>query len=351
MRKTMAGSVISTRIGPALVLGCLAIGVSQQTVAHHGWVAHYDREQFITIQGIVKDIEFVNPHAYVYIDTVNEDGEAEIRWCEMQARTQLQRRGVTIQSFEIGRPITVSGFVSRRDPMGCEIGTVELTDGQVVVFRHRDGQSVYGAPPAAGDQTIYGSWYPKVFLAEAGSQEDSRFELTPEGAAAHEGFDWITQNPTLSCSPASNIRAWAAPGLPTQIRREDDTIVLHHEFMDVVRRIDLNVSEPPASAPRTDLGYSVARFEDGALVIETSRFAAGALWAGRLNTDALQTTERLSVDADSGELRLDWTATDNAYYSEPLHGTRRLIRTDIPMGSFNCIPEAGHGPRADYEIR
>ena len=86
-------------------------------------------------------------------------------------------------------------------------------------------------------------------------------------------------------------------------------------------------------------------------MIETSRFAAGALWAGRLNTDGLQTTERLSVDVDSGELRLDWTATDSAYYSEPLHGTRLLIRTDIPMGTFDCIPEAGHGPRADYEMR
>jgi primosomal replication protein N len=175
-------------------------------IAHHGWVAHYDRDQYVTVQGLVRDVQFVNPHAYVYIDTVDENGQPEVRWCEMQARTQLERRGVTRASFEIGGPITVSGFVSRQDPLGCETGTIHLPDGQVVVFRHRDGQSVYGAPQVAGDQSIFGSWYPKVFLAEAGSEEDSRVELTPEGIAAHEGFDWITQNPTLSCSPASNIR-------------------------------------------------------------------------------------------------------------------------------------------------
>ena len=95
MRKKVAGKVTTTRIGPAFVVGCLAIGLSQQAVAHHGWVAHYDREQYVTIRGVVKDVQFVNPHAYVYIDTVNENGEPEVRWCEMQARTQLQRRGVT----------------------------------------------------------------------------------------------------------------------------------------------------------------------------------------------------------------------------------------------------------------
>jgi hypothetical protein len=121
--------------------------------------------------------------------------------------------------------------------------------------------------------------------------------------------------------------------------------------MDVIRRIDLNATEIAPDAPRTDLGHSVARFEDRDLVIETSHFAAGALWAGRLNTEGLRTTERLSVDETSGELRLDWTATDSAYYPETLRGSRVLIRTDIPMGSFDCDPEAGHRPRADYETR
>lgn len=289
----------------------------------------------------------MNPHAYVYIDTVNENGETEMRWCEMQARTQLQRRGITLTSFKLGGPITVSGFVSRHDPMGCEAGTMNLTDGQEIVFRHRDGQSVYGAPQIAGDQAILGSWYPEVFLAEAGSETDSIIELTPDGVAAHENFDWINDNPTLSCSPASNIRAWAAPGLPTQIRREDNVVIIQHEFMDVVRRIDLNATAYDSNAPRSDLGQSIARFEGPDLVIETSHFAAGALWAGRLNTEDLKTTERLSVDAAGGMLRLDWTATDRAYYSEPLRGTRVLIKTNIPMENFDCTPEAGHRPRSD----
>ena len=205
-----------------------------------------------------------------------------------------------------------------------------------------------GCDARAGDLRIFGSWYPKIFLAEAGSETDSRFALTAEGEAAHENFNWITQNPTLSCSPASNLRAWAAPGLPSEIRRDGDIITLRHEFMDTVREIDLQLTTHPDNVPRTDLGHSIARFEGLELVIETERFAAGALWAGRLNTESLQTTERLSVDAQTGELRLDWTATDTDYYSEPMHGTRTLVRTGLGVGSFDCVSEAGHAPRPDY---
>jgi hypothetical protein len=331
------------------LISAFALIISSSTWAHHGWVAHYDRDQHVTVSGVVRDLQFVSPHAFVYIDTVNAAGDAEVRWCEMQAKTQLERRGVTPASFEIGQPITVVGFKSRRDPLGCETGTIYLTDGQVVVFRHPDGQSVYGAPQIAGDLNIFGAWYPKVFLAEAGSETDSRFALTAQGEAAHQDFNWITQNPTLSCSPASNIRAWTAPGLATEIRRDGDIITLRHEFMDVVRKIDLSNTALPDNAQRTDLGYSIARFEGRELVIETEHFAAGALWAGRLNTEGLQTTERLSVDAETGELKLDFTATDSAYYAEPLYGSRRLVRTGLEVGSFNCVPEAGHAPRADYQ--
>ncbi len=316
--------------------------------AHHGWVAHYDRDSFVRVEGTVREIEFVNPHAYVYIDTISPQGENEVRWCELQARTQLERRGVTIDSFAIGGPIVVEGFISRRDPLGCETGTIRLTDGQVVVFRERNGQSIYGAPQVAGETGVLGTWYPKVFLAEAGSETDSVTRVTEAAIEAHDAFDWITQNPTLSCSPASNIRAWSAPGLPTEIRTQGDTIVIHHEFMDTIREIDLTVTEHPADGPRTDLGHSIARFEGDELVIETQNFAPGALWAGRLNTAGLQTTERLNVDPETGELVLNWTVTDPEFYPDPITGTRVLIRTNLAVDSFDCEPSAGHRPRDGY---
>ncbi len=317
---------------------------SGQVAAHHGWSTHYDRDTYVTLTGVVTDYQFVNPHAFVYLETVNQDGETESRWCEMQSRVQLERRGITAEHFAIGTTLNIEGFASKRDPSGCELAIAHFADGTDLVLRHRDGEAVYGANLVEGDTSIVGTWYPARYLVDAGSRSDSTGLLTPEGEAAHAAFDWATQNPTLACSPASNIRAWATPGLPTSIARSASEIRIHHEFMDVERVIHLDRTTHPDDVLPSDLGHSIGHFADGALVIETARYRAGALWAGRLNTDDLVTTETLWVDPDSGELRLDWTATDPAYYVDTQRGTRSFARTDLEIGRFNCEPDIGHAP-------
>ena len=244
----------------------------------------------------------------------------------------------------MGARITIEGFGSRRDPEGCELAIAHFQDGSELVLRYRDGEAVFGAPLVEGDTSIMGTWYPDAYLVDAGSAADSQGELTPEGESAHATFDWVTQNPTLSCNPASNIRAWAAPGLPTSILRRGNEIHVRHEFMDVHRVIHLDRTQHPEDVPPSDLGDSIGRFEDNVLYIETARYRAGALWAGRLNTADLTTTEKLWVDPQTGLLRLDWTATDPAYYTDTQRGTRTFIRTDLELGRFDCARELGHAP-------
>ena len=315
-----------------------------QAFAHHGWSTHYDGDAYVSVTGTITDFQFVNPHAFVYLETVNEAGEVETRWCEMQSRVQLERRGVSAEHFAVGTTITIEGFASRRDPAGCELAIAHFQDGTDLALRYRDGEAVFGAPLAEGNTSIVGTWYPDTYLVDAGSATDSRGLLTPEGEAAHTAFDFETQNPTLRCNPASNIRAWAAPGLPTRISRQDDEIHIHHEFMDVHRVIQLDESGHSDDAPLTDLGHSIGRFEDDALYIETARYSAGALWAGRLNTAELTTTEKLWVDPETGLLHLDWTATDPAFYRNTQRGSRTFVRTDLELGRFDCVPELGHAP-------
>ena len=312
--------------------------------AHHGWSTHYDRDAYLTLTGVITRFQFVNPHAFVYLETVNDAGETETRWCEMQSRVQLERRGIGAEQFAVGARIDIEGFASKRDPEGCELAIAHFQDGTELVLRHRDGEAVYGAQVVEGDRSIVGTWYPHTYLVDAGSRTDSsQSELTPQGEAVHAAFDWATQNPTLSCNPASNIRAWATPGLPTSISRQGNQIHIRHEFMDAHRIVHLDERRPPEDAPATDLGYSIGRFEDNALLIETARYRAGALWAGRLNTADLVTTEKLWVDQE-GLLQLEWSATDPAYYTETQRGTRTFIRTDLELGRFDCQPEIGHAP-------
>ncbi len=332
------------RLGYRTVATAIWLAFSIDGYAHHGWAPHFDGNDVVSIEGRITKFEFVNPHSFVYVEVTNDAGEIVTHWCEMQARSQLQRRGIGEAQFKIGSTIAIQGFRSKRDPLGCELGFSRFYDGTELRLRELDGRGVFQAPLVEGDNSIIGTWYPEEFISEAGSEQDSRANLTPEGEAAHEDFDWLTENPTLHCSPASNIRAWAAPGLPTSIERADGQIRIRHEFMDAERVIHLDQSEQSSGQQRTDLGHSVGRFEDGALIIDTSEFAQGALWAGRLNTEALETTEKLWVDPDTGLLVLEWSATDPAYYRSVEKGRRTFVRTDLSIGDFACESTAGHMP-------
>ena len=58
---------------------------------------------------------------------------------------------------------------------------------------------------------------------------------------------------------------------PIQFVDEGDTIVLFQQEYDLVRTIHMNSDVDPETRPATPLGYSVGRWEDGTLVITTTR--------------------------------------------------------------------------------
>ena len=61
-------------------LQTIAVGLALTLVAplccaHHGFAAHFDPDQLIRIEGAVKQFDFINPHGFLHIDSVNDAGE------------------------------------------------------------------------------------------------------------------------------------------------------------------------------------------------------------------------------------------------------------------------------------
>ena len=42
--------------------------------AHHSFEAEYDSRRTITLTGVVTKLDWINPHAYVFLDAKGEDG-------------------------------------------------------------------------------------------------------------------------------------------------------------------------------------------------------------------------------------------------------------------------------------
>ena len=72
------------------VLAIVLFGVCLPSMAHHGF-GRFNPAIDIEVEGTLTGLDFVNPHSYVYFDTIGPDGEVLPMRCEMRAATVLRR--------------------------------------------------------------------------------------------------------------------------------------------------------------------------------------------------------------------------------------------------------------------
>ena len=55
-----------------------AVGVGQ-ALAHHSFAAQFDRDRPVKLSGTVTEMKWANPHAWIYIDVEDADGQV-VNW-------------------------------------------------------------------------------------------------------------------------------------------------------------------------------------------------------------------------------------------------------------------------------
>ena len=88
-----------------------------QLFAHHSFTAAYDSTKRVTIEGVVKEFVWRNPHSYVRIDTMTKEGTTESWTLEWGSSNQLSaaKYPVTRTTLRAGDKVIANGEPGR-DP-------------------------------------------------------------------------------------------------------------------------------------------------------------------------------------------------------------------------------------------
>jgi hypothetical protein len=89
--------------------------------AHHSIAGYYDSSRQVTLEGVIAEFHFVNPHPFVLLDVTPNNGAVQKWRLEMDNRGELAQIGVTSETFKKGDRILVSGSPARSQPQGLYV--------------------------------------------------------------------------------------------------------------------------------------------------------------------------------------------------------------------------------------
>ena len=113
--------------------------------AHHSFAAQYDSNQRVTLEGTISRVEWMNPHAYFYIEVPDEKG-AVVTWAvEGGAPNVLYREGWKPTTLKQGDKVTILGSRARDGSNLVNALSFKLPDGRCV-FAGTSGPGGTGTP-------------------------------------------------------------------------------------------------------------------------------------------------------------------------------------------------------------
>jgi hypothetical protein len=93
--------------GLALLLGPAPVS------GHHSFAAEFDGKKPVTLKGKLTKLDWVNPHAWIYLDVTGEDGKV-VSWAiQVASPTALVKRGLNKGDFSPGAEMVVKGYLAK----------------------------------------------------------------------------------------------------------------------------------------------------------------------------------------------------------------------------------------------
>ncbi len=123
-----------------------AIGVllsASPALSHHAFTSEFDYTKTVTFTGVITKVEWINPHAYFYLEAKDRDGRVTAWTIESFPPAALRKAGMTREMMKIGDSVTIQAYPAKDGTRTLGWAhKIEFADGRVInISRESD------APP------------------------------------------------------------------------------------------------------------------------------------------------------------------------------------------------------------
>jgi hypothetical protein len=123
---TMRGHLI------AVIVFTTVVAAAPALTAHHSQSAYTDASGAISITGVVKKVEFTNPHAFIYIEVTEEGGKTRVWALELMSIRALKMLGWLSDTVKVGDTITAIGRPAKSGAPAMYSEAIKLVDGRMM---------------------------------------------------------------------------------------------------------------------------------------------------------------------------------------------------------------------------
>ena len=129
----------------ALIFAISLLMAGGSVSAHHAFASEYDAQKPSTVKGKIVKMQWINPHAWLYVDVPEADGKVYTWAIEFGGGTSLQKRGWRRDDLPVGAEVTVEGYLHKNGTRTNHADRVTLASGRQLFA----GSSAPGAPPSS----------------------------------------------------------------------------------------------------------------------------------------------------------------------------------------------------------
>jgi hypothetical protein len=304
-------------------------------LAHHS-MSMFDTSKEVLIRGKVVRFDWKNPHMYLIVETVGEDGKKQLIQGEGLAITQALVDGLHQKDLPVGAQVVVRANPNRSGP-GKTVRLLDVTtqDGEIHPFYTANSKTRTLTPATS----LAGNWAPSRQSMTAAWGAILKWPVTPAGRAIQkqnkaDGLCFVEPTPFLAT--LDELRT-------IKIGRNEVVFHFNNTGDDAVRTVRLNAKHAANVRP-SRFGDATGTWEGQTLVIDTIAFEPNpsGIFINIPSSPRKHTVERLTLTDDRTRLRYETTVEDPEYLDKPASFTMLWDhRPDLKMSpkSEVCDPK------------